>query len=72
MYKRQANDGAIKLARSYTGRTKIISFVEGYYGSTYGALSLSAINLNMRRKIGGLLPDIFHFNYPKMCIRDSL
>lgn len=63
-----ANDGAIKLARSYTGRTKIISFVEGYYGSTYGALSLSAINLNMRRKIGGLLPDIFHFNYP-ICLR---
>ena len=59
-----SNDGAIKLARAYTGRSKIISFIEGYYGSTYGALSLSAISLKMRGKIGGLLPDIFHFNYP--------
>lgn len=63
-----SNDGAIKLSRSFTGRSKIISFIEGYYGSTYGALSLSAISLNMRKKIGGLLPDIFHFNYP-ICLR---
>lgn len=60
----ESNDGAIKIARAYTGRSKIISFFEGYYGSTYGALSLSAISLNMRKKIGGLLPDVYHFNYP--------
>lgn len=64
----ESNDGAIKIARAYTGRSKIISFFEGYYGSTYGALSLSAISLNMRKKIGGLLPDVYHFNYPT-CVR---
>lgn len=58
------NDGAIKLARAYTGRTKIISFIGGYHGSTYGAISLSAISLNMRRKIGPLLPEIYHMPYP--------
>lgn len=58
------NDGAIKLARSYTGRTKIISFIGAYHGSTYGALSLSAISLNMRRKIGPLVPEIYHMPYP--------
>ncbi len=58
------NDCAIKLARSYTGRSKIISFIGGYHGSTYGALSLSAISLNMRRKIGPLLPEIEHMPYP--------
>lgn len=58
------NDGAIKLARSYTGRPKIISFIGAYHGSTYGAISLSAISLNMRKKIGPLLPEIYHMPYP--------
>lgn len=59
-----ANDGMMKLARAYTGRTKIISFVGAYHGSTYGAISISALSLNMRRKIGPLVPDIYHINYP--------
>jgi 4-aminobutyrate aminotransferase len=59
-----ANDGMIKLARCYTGRSKIISFIQAYHGSTYGAISLSALSLNMRRKIGPLLPDIHHIPYP--------
>src|SRR5699024_4705161 len=59
-----ANDGMIKLARAYTGKKKIISFIGAYHGSTYGAISLSAISLNMRRKIGPLLPEIEHIRYP--------
>lgn len=63
-----AVDGAIKLARSYTVRPKIISFTGSYHGSTYGAISVSAISLNMKRKIGPLLPEIFHLPYPN-CFR---
>lgn len=59
-----ANDGAIKLARWATGRPKIVSFIRSYHGSTYGALSLSAISLPMRRGIGPLLPEIYHVPYP--------
>ncbi|WP_099192699.1 aspartate aminotransferase family protein [Tepidibacter mesophilus] len=59
-----ANDGMIKFVRAYTGRSKIISFIKAYHGSTYGSLSLSAISLNMRKKIGPLLPDIHHIPYP--------
>ena len=59
-------DNAIKLARAYTGRSKIISFSESYHGSTYGSISASALSLNMRKKIGPLLPDVFHINYPDM------
>lgn len=61
-------DGAIKLARAYTGRSKIISFYESYHGSTYGAISISAISTNMRRKIGPVLSEAYHFNYPN-CLR---
>lgn len=59
-----ANDGMIKLVRSYTGRRTIVSFIGGYHGSTYGALSLSAISGNMRRKIGPMISDIHHIRYP--------
>lgn len=59
-----ANDGFIKFARAYTGRPRIISFIGSYHGSTYGSISMSALNLNMRRKIGPLLPGMHHINYP--------
>ena len=59
-----ANDGVIKLARVSTGRPKIVSFIRSYHGSTYGAISLSAVSLPMSRKIGPLLPEVFHVPYP--------
>lgn len=59
-----ANDGAIKMARVATGRPKVVSFLRSYHGSTFGAISLSAISLPMTRKIGPLLPEIFHVPYP--------
>lgn len=63
-----ANDGMIKLARAYTGRKKIISYIGSYHGSTYGALSLTALSLNMRRKIGPTLGEVEHIRYPN-CYR---
>lgn len=59
-----ANDGAIKFARAYTGRQKVVSFLRSYHGSTYGALSLSALTPNMRRKMGPFLPEIYHIPFP--------
>jgi len=59
-----ANDGMIKLVRGFTGKKKIISFLGAYHGSTYGALSLTALSINMRRKIGPILPEVEHIKYP--------
>ncbi len=64
----EAIDCAMKLAKAYTKRNKIISFREAYHGATYGAMSISAISLNMREKIGTLIPDIYHIGYPN-CYR---
>lgn len=36
----EATEGAMKLAKRYTGRTQIISFKNSYHGSTQGALSI--------------------------------
>jgi 4-aminobutyrate aminotransferase len=59
-----ANDGVIKLARAATGRQKILAFLRSYHGNTYGAMSLSAVSLPMRRGFGPLLPEIYHTPYP--------
>ena len=36
----EATEGAMKLAKRYTGRTQIVSFKNSYHGSTQGALSI--------------------------------
>jgi acetylornithine/N-succinyldiaminopimelate aminotransferase len=36
----EAVEGALKLAKRYTGKSRIISFKNAYHGSTHGALSV--------------------------------
>ena len=59
-----ANDAIIKFARAYTGRPYIVTFQGAYHGSTYGSMTMSALSLGMRRKMGPLLPGIYHIPYP--------
>ncbi len=58
-----ANDAAVKFARAYTGRSKIITFINGYHGNTYGSMSLSTVTTRMRSKMGPFLPDIYSFPF---------
>lgn len=37
----EANEAAIKLAKRFTGRHKLISFVGAYHGNTHGSMSVS-------------------------------
>lgn len=61
-----ANDGIIKFARAATGRSYIISFEGGYHGTTFGAISAGACDVNMVRKIGPLVPNIVHVPFPDL------
>lgn len=61
-----ANDGAIKFARGFTGRNKIIAFKNAYHGATFGAISLTHVSSNMRRKLGPLVPEIVPFDFPNV------
>lgn len=58
-----ANDAAVKFARGFTKRTKIITFVNSYHGNTYGSSTLSACTAAMHESIGPLLPEVFHFPF---------
>jgi acetylornithine/succinyldiaminopimelate/putrescine aminotransferase len=53
----EANEGALKLAKRYTGRTEIVSFQKSYHGSTHGSLSVSG-NEVKKRAFRPLLPGI--------------
>jgi acetylornithine/succinyldiaminopimelate/putrescine aminotransferase len=53
----EANEGALKLAKRYTGRTGIISCKGSYHGSTHGSLSVSG-NEMKKRAFRPLLPDV--------------
>jgi acetylornithine/succinyldiaminopimelate/putrescine aminotransferase len=55
----EAVEGAVKLAKRYTGRPEVISYVNAYHGSTLGALSLMG-NEDNKRSFRPLLPGIQH------------
>jgi SAM-dependent methyltransferase len=60
----EAVEGAIKLARWATGRSKIIAFFGSFHGRTMGALSLTSRKAVQRAGFGPLIPDIVHTPYP--------
>lgn len=53
----EATEGALKLAKRFTGRSKIISCHNAYHGSTHGALSVMG-NEYYKTAYRPLLPDI--------------
>ncbi|MBE7177359.1 MAG: aspartate aminotransferase family protein [Mucilaginibacter polytrichastri] len=53
----EATEGALKLAKKYTGRSGIIAFHHAYHGSTHGALSVMG-NEHYKEGYGPLLPDV--------------
>jgi len=58
----EATEGAMKLAKRFTGRTKIISFKNSYHGSTQGALSIMGDEY-WRNAFRPLLPGIIQLKY---------
>jgi len=53
----EAVEGAIKLAKRYTGRKKIIAFHQSYHGSTLGAMSVNG-SYSFKYRYEPLLPYI--------------
>ncbi|MEM8896360.1 MAG: aspartate aminotransferase family protein, partial [Bacteroidota bacterium] len=58
----EAVEGALKLAKRYTGRSNIISCHNAYHGSSHGALSVSG-DEKFKRKFRPLLPGVDHIHY---------
>ena len=58
----EAVEGAMKLAKRVTNRTRIIAFKNSYHGSTQGALSIIGDEY-WRNAFRPLLPDVLHLDY---------
>jgi acetylornithine/succinyldiaminopimelate/putrescine aminotransferase len=61
----EAAEGAMKLAKRVTKRTKIVAFDGAYHGSTQGALSVMGDEY-FRNAYRPLLPDVMHLRYNHM------
>jgi acetylornithine/succinyldiaminopimelate/putrescine aminotransferase len=58
----EAVEGALKLAKRFTGKSRIISFKNSYHGSTHGALSVQGSE-EFRNAFRPLLPDTFQIGF---------
>lgn len=62
----EATEGAMKLAKRVTGRSKILAFNNAYHGSTQGALSIMGGEY-FRNAYRPLLPDVWHADFNTEC-----
>jgi acetylornithine/N-succinyldiaminopimelate aminotransferase len=67
----EAIEGAMKLAKRHTNRSKIIVCHNSYHGSTQGALSLIGDEY-WRNAFRPLLPDVHHFPYNSDALLDAI
>lgn len=58
----EAVEGGLKLAKRFTGRSRIISFSNAYHGSTHGALSIQGSE-QYKNAFRPLLPDTFQIAF---------
>lgn len=67
----EATEGAMKIAKRFTGRTEIIAAERAYHGSTQGALSLIG-NTEYHRAYAPLLPNIGFIPYNDTAALDAI
>ena len=67
----EATEGALKLAKRVTGKTKILACNKAYHGSTQGALSVMGDEY-WRNAFRPLLPEVYHFDYNDDALVDAI
>lgn len=61
----EANEGAMKLAKRYTGKTKIVYCKNAYHGSTQGVLSIIGSD-DFKKPFEPLLPQTYSIEFNKL------
>ncbi len=67
----EAIEGALKLAKRYTGRTELVSFRNAYHGSTHGALSMMGSEY-YKTAFRPLLPDVRQIEFNDMAALETI
>jgi len=60
----EAVEGAIKLARYVTGRSRFIGFIGGFHGRTMGSLAFTASKYTQQAGFFPTMPGVTHVPYP--------
>ena len=68
---REAIEGAMKLAKRYTGRREILAFNNAYHGSTHGALSIYG-GSELKKAVQPLLPEIGFMDFNRLDTIDKI
>ena len=60
----EAVEGALKLARYVTGRSRLIGFLGGFHGRTMGSLAFTASKYTQQKGFFATMPGVTHAPYP--------
>jgi len=58
-----AIEAALKLCKTATGRSDVVSFHGGYHGGSHGAMAVSGL-VEQKAPVGGQMPGVHFFPYP--------
>ncbi|MCC5940355.1 MAG: aspartate aminotransferase family protein [Balneolaceae bacterium] len=67
----EAIEGALKLAKKFTGRSKFVAFQNSYHGDTHGSLSVTGRNV-YRDPYEPLLPNVHFLNFNRFERLDTI
>src|SRR6187399_3093757 len=60
----EAVEGALKLARYVSGRSRFIGFLGGFHGRTMGSLAFTASKYTQQKGFSPTMPGVTHVPYP--------
>jgi len=60
----EAIEASLKIAKYYTRRPRMISFLGGFHGRTFGGMTMSGSKKVQRAHFSALIPEVYHIPYP--------
>ncbi len=60
----EAVEATLKIARHYTRRPRMISFIGAFHGRTFAGMTMSGSKRIQRAHFSSLLPEVYHVPYP--------
>ncbi len=60
----EAIEASLKVARYYTKRPRMISFLGGFHGRTFAGMTMSGSKKVQRAHFSALIPEVYHIPYP--------
>ena len=64
----EAVEASLKIARCFTRRPRMISFIGAFHGRTFAGMTMSGSKKVQRAHFSGLIPEVYHIPYP-YCFR---